>query len=557
MSAPPTRALVAVIDEGMAFAHRRFMRAGVQGAQGASLTTRIEYIWVQDVSGAVPPTMMGMEITAAQIDAAAQTADKQGGIDESAYRAFGVLDMTVDGYKPLARRFSHGTHVLDTASGYELAQAPTNLPLIAVEMPEASLGDPAGATLAVHAAWGLVYVLWRAQSLRLPPTATLPIVANLSYGPHEGPHDGSSLFERFLDALVTFSRTIETPLMPVFAAGNYRQSRVHASFQLLPGQSQSLTWRLQPGGQTPSFMEIHFPANTPAHVSLLMPDATTAVSVSTVLTPPNVIVQSTIPAMMQAAMQLCSVGTSLDCIVISLAPTAQDFWAAAPYALAPSGPWTVVVALGGAPSTTADQVQFDAWIKRSDTPPGRRAKGRQSYFDDPQYERFDPMGRPTEFDAIGSKSYVRRSNTLSGIATGCETFVIGGYCREPDLTEQKPAHYSSEGAPVATPGRAMYPVNWAEPIEDSPSCSGILAAGTRNGTRVKMSGTSAAAPQAARVLAEAWAGSGKSPGPIPPVGSTVDPPSNKVPSTDRPLVSGYGLRRSSPPFPHPGEWRRP
>ena len=42
----------------------------------------------------------------------------------------------------------------------------------------------------------------------------------------------------------------------VLAAGNFRQDRVHASFALAPGGTQSLAWRLQLAGLTASLMEI-------------------------------------------------------------------------------------------------------------------------------------------------------------------------------------------------------------------------------------------------------------------------------------------------------------
>ena len=42
----------------------------------------------------------------------------------------------------------------------------------------------------------------------------------------------------------------------------------------------------------------------------------------------------------------------------------------------------------------------------------------------------------------------------------------------------------------------------AAPCDDSPSLPGLLAAGTRSGTRVRMSGTSVAAPWITRRLAD-------------------------------------------------------
>lgn len=542
-SAAEHRVVVAVIDQGIAFAHPRF-RYRHHAPSGDEDRTRVEFVWVQDASGAIAPGTPGKEITANQIDNAVHHADTHGKNDESIYRALGVLEIGTDGYKPLARRQAHGTHVLDMASGYEIKNAPSTRPIIAVEMPEAAVGDPAGSTLKPHAAWGLVYILWRTLSLqRLGET--LPVVVNISYGPQEGPHDGSSAFERFVDALTQFSRWLDTPMRVVLAAGNYRQSRAHASFRLdKKKSSQVLDWRLQPCGMTSSFMEIYFPSGHAVTVKLKPPHAPALVIATSM--PPNVAVEppgATTPA--PYTLEYVETGAALSSIVLCVAPTAQDYWAPGPHPIVPSGVWRVIVSIA---TTGTEIVPFDAWIKRTDTPGGRRAKGRQSYFDDGEYQRYDTRGRPVEFDAPGTASYVRRRNTLSGIATGCETYVIGAYQRGPDSTDQVPTFYSSEASGNPTPGRMSLAVNWLAPAEDAASCPGALGAGTRNGTRVAMNGTSVASPQAVRYCADVWS-TGVEPSPIPP-SSELDPPSSRVPGSDQLLVAGVGLMRLKPPIGH-------
>lgn len=508
------RTVLAVIDEGISFAHPRFRK--MSGA------TRVEYVWRQDA---------GIELTAAQIDAEVVAAKAAGEGEDKVYRAIGGLDMHLEGYKPLARRHAHGTHVLDLASGYGPSAAPPPRPaIIAVDMPEGAVGDPAGSTLTTHATLGLYYVWLRAMSLRRPQE-TLPVVVNISYGPHEGPHDGSSLFERFVDMLTLLSRQTHTPMRVVLAAGNFRQSRAHACFELRPGAPQKLAWRVQPCGLTPSFMEIWFPANADVTVTLTPPSGAPLLLSTSTAVPNSPVPKPSPPAWISFAVP----GTALSCIVLCLAPTAEDPWALAPHPVAPSGIWSVEIK-----NDSNTTVGFDAWIKRSDTPGGRRAKGRQSYFDDRAYLRFDTCTRPQEFDLPGS--YVQRRGTLSGIATGCETFVIGAYRRGPDRNDQMPAAYSSEASASPIPGRDMKAPNWLAPGEDACSCPGALGAGTRSGARVAMNGTSAAAPQVARFFAEHW--DGTLPGPVPVL---IDPPSSRVPVADRPLVAGDGLLRMKPP----------
>ena len=217
-------------------------------------------------------------------------------------------------------------------------------------------------------------------------------------------------------------------------------------------------------------------------------------------------------------------------VTLFASPTAADPWVDPPYRIVPSGRWSVTIK-----NISPMPLDIEAWIKRSDTPGARRAKGRQSYFDDPRYRRFDDNTRPTEFDDPATTSYVKRQGTLSGIATGTRTFVIGAYQRQATPCTWMPAIYSSQASVI------MRAPNWLAPGDDSTACPGTLSAGPRNGTRIAMRGTSVAAPQAARYYANQ---AGKPP---PPPGALV-PVSNRVPTADRPWVAGAGLMDLRPPL---------
>ncbi len=436
------RVVTAVIDQGIAFAHPRFCH---------TTGTRIAHLWQQDLmsGGGIPDSAAltkaaidaalkaamtdtpGLELNAGAIDAGVLAARAQGGDEDLVYRAVGRLNFSVDGFKPLGRRRSHGTHVLDLAAGENPRSDGALRPIIAVDMPEEAVGDPAGSSLSIHAVWGLMYILMRAEAMR-DAGEKLPVVVNLSYGPHDGPHDGSSLFEKFADALISlFDGNSDTPLRIVLGAGNFRQSRAHALFELQVDGVQTLHWRLQPGGLTPSFMEIWLPTANGAAVSVtLRSPRGEQVSVS----PANQSAVFPLFGTQQIGAKYVPAGpwSPRSSVILSVVPTALDPSGASGQPVAASGLWTVTVT-----SLSNFPLNIDSWIKRTDTPGGRRAKGRQSYFDDPNYRRFVevptyPCDRPTgpmNFDPDNS-SYVRRHGTLSGIATGAETFVIGGYCRK-------------------------------------------------------------------------------------------------------------------------------
>lgn len=506
------RVLIAVIDEGVAFAHPRF-----RTAVGMGSATRIRYVWQQDV--AAPSD----ELTGGDIDLAVSGANKLDGGDEGVYRAIGDLKMDVDGYKPLAHRRSHGTNVLDLAAGFEPTNpAGTKRPIIVVGMPEAAVGDPASSTLVPHAYWGLLYIFWRALLMR-KDGEELPVVVNISYGPHEGPHDGSTMFERFMDNLVQLTPSLGIPMQIVLAAGNYRQSRAHASFRVPPAQARRLEWRLQPCTLTPSNMEIWLPsiAGAAVEVTLTVPDGRQFKVSPTALSDGDGTILARYTYFPQRTL-----------ITLFASPTAVDPWVVPPYLTVPSGRWSVTIK-----NISQMPLDIEAWIKRSDTPGARRAKGRQSYFDDPRYRRFDDNGRPTEFDDPATTSYVKRQGTLSGIATGTRTFVIGAYQREATPCTWMPAIYSSEASVT------MRAPDWLAPGDDSTACPGTLSAGSRSGSRIVMRGTSAAAPQAARYYADQ---AGKPP-PIPPPGA-LEPVSNRVPTADKAWVAGAGLMDLQPPL---------
>jgi hypothetical protein len=157
---------------------------------------------------------------------------------------------------------------------------------------------------------------------------------------------------------------------------------------------------------------------------------------------------------------------------------------------APCGQWTVAVENVGTPAV------IDAWIQRDDTAYGYPERGRQSRFDDPAYRYRDSAGRLVEVD---STSYIKRAGTLNALATGDRSIVMGGFRRD----SFKAAKYSAEGPAIAPSTRAG-PEAMA-PSEDSEICHGVLAAGARSGARVSMNGTSVAAPQVTRWIADRMA----------------------------------------------------
>jgi hypothetical protein len=538
----PAAVLTAVLDEGIAFAHERF-RVGNR--------TRIEYFWNQDGrAGPPPPGLFGTELPAAAIDAAVAA---PGSDEDQIYRTLGELSFTNPDYKAIAHRRSHGTHVLDLAAGEDPATAPLTRPIIAIQMPEQAIADTSGTTLTPYKLIGFFYILLRAQQMSTALGGNVPVVVSLSYGTYEGPHDGSGFLESMIDQLTLLCAGSAAPVRFVIAAGNHRQARVHAHFGIARGRAKTLHWRLQPDDRTQNLLQIWLPrSNNPNNLNQFQVRVTVTSPTGVAITVDPVNPSAASPGVDFAASYVSATASQRAHVDIYTEATAPVIPLNPMQPTVPSGVWLVNVShVAGGPFSC------DAYIQRDDTLAGRPPMGRQSYFDEPNYARTERPeipgrrnGRPKEFDRPPPISEVRRTGTLNGDGTGTESYVIGGYRRTPkpwlafpSLDNPMPTSFTSEGPPAANAQRVMPSPNWLMPSDDALSCRGVLAAGTRSGVRVAMGGTSVAAPQAARYVADQFA-IGNVPGIAPPPG--LFPVSSEVPVNDRPLVAGSGCMDFSP-----------
>ena len=525
----PRAVAVAVIDEGIAFAHECF--------QGA-FEPRVEYLWKQTgtVGNPVGAFGPGTQLTAAQIAAeiALHPAGPEG--EDATYRAIGELDYGVDGYKALAHRRSHGSHVMSIATKKIAGIGDKQRPIIAIELPDFAVGDPVGNNLYAYIFLGVVYALTRVQ-FSLSNGKHMPLVCNISYGPHTGPHDGFNTdnFEDAIEKIILSSWQTNWPLEVVLAAGNFRQSRAHAACKVTPNRVRTLQWPVQPEDLLPNFVELWVPIASIAAVTVTVTSPVGVTRAVTAAMPQNQQLGPNGPVFWMWLKPWNGLSTR-QAFVIAVQPTAADPPLASALPTAPSGVWTIRVS-----STVNTKVA--AWIGRKVNPGGRRLRGRQSYFDDPRYMRFQRNSRPQELDPGFTSSYVLRKSTLSGIATSSSTRVIGAYRGWPGLPDG-PASYTSMG-PLSGGPRASPDPDMVAPGDDSTCMPGVLAAGTRSGYSIAMNGTSVAAPQLANWLAEAMASDPASPIPYFP---KYQPP--LVPGAEPATLIGGGY------FVYPQPWYR-
>lgn len=487
----PPEAILGVIDDGIAFAHDRFLATDGR--------TRIEYLWDQGAPQSQGPWGLGLEIEKRTpqtgIDALMQTCRHGGLVDEDQiYRRSGFSGAARRSFDPLARRAAHGTHVLDLASHAEAPPPAGTRPIIAVQLPGTSVADTSGATLGATVLLAFLYILWRAECIAWRAhSSPLPLVVNISMGIHAGPHDGSSLFEGVLDALIDLANDSgAAPTRVVLPSGNQRQARGHARLDVPGRTKRQLAWRLPPDDLTPSQLQVWLPPGTDAQVlrvKVTAPDGTQSPQLSAAS--PVWKYPASSPRSIYARYDMADSSTGRSCFTVCLAPTAdlEGRWP-----VVPAGLWHIELDNTG----TTPVLGVHAWIQRDDTAPGHRKRGRQSYFEDAAYLRYDMPGRPVELDSGGSSSLVSRSGAYNAYAAGQRPVVVGGYRR----SDRRCAPYAGIG-PTLMPGRgAPSPLgpDVLLPSDDSPSQRGLLASGTRSGSCVAMGGTSAAAPLAANWL---------------------------------------------------------
>jgi len=243
--------VVGIVDFGCDFAHSNFRVAG-----GA---TRVEAIWDQGgIASANSPMGYGRLYTADAINAALAAADPYGAL------GYGPEPDTPDDIG------SHGTHVMDIAAGNGRGSGQAGVaPEATIIFVEASSSDISWVGPGtVNQAFGDSVQLLEAVRFIFDQAGDRPCVVNLSLGTNGGPHDGSSLVEQGLDALVR-----EAPNRAVvIAASNSQGDAIHTSGQIPPAGSVDIGWNhtARGGGE----IELWYSGAERLSVELIAPDGT-------------------------------------------------------------------------------------------------------------------------------------------------------------------------------------------------------------------------------------------------------------------------------------------
>jgi hypothetical protein len=478
--------VVAFIDYGCPFAHEKFR------VPNDPYRTRVRFIWDQGRKPARPWTTpaapneslfwYGGELKGDCLDRLlrAHSAQQSQPVNESA--CYEELQ-----YSLMRGQATHGAHVMDVAAGWPdplTAQAAGSRDLagsasiVFVQLPWWTVADSSGASMNVYVVDALRYI----QS-RTGPDAH--VVVNLSYGYFAGPHDGSSLLERAMDAFIAERQHFDI----VIPAGNSFNRNCHVSFRLGPRDSRTWEWHVAADDPTDSFVEIWYSGEAELSVAVKSPSESSFVqSISQGEVGAWSDARDADPACVVAHVRAATespMGDENHCALIALAPTKS---VAGRYARAQYGSWQVTVQRtdSGPTDPKTNEVEIHAWIERDDPILEVARSQRQS--------RFGAKQQTKEANEYPESEALRKAGTLNGIATGKRTIVAGAYIAA--TGQLAPYTAAGPGRNGARPAGEI----WLEPADDSVFLPGRRAAGNRSGVHVRMSGTSVAAPQVTRWL---------------------------------------------------------
>jgi len=479
--------LLGIVDSGCPFAHQTLRRGS---------GTRVLSLWNQDQEtcpaglGATPVGFgYGHEFSRAQLNQLLSTAtDVAGSVDED-------LCYRLAGYEQVFHRRTHAAHSLGLLAGSgelsfgsnrlspkarlpEMAASPSS-DVVFVQLPQVLMDCISVAALEHHAIDGFRHILSVAKKHEHKK-----VVISFGYESWVGPHDGSSWFEKALASLVADAEASGTHLNFFLAAGNSRNRRSHATLQAQRGTA-SLRWRVPPGNEVPTFLEIWAPTTEEALTVKVTPPGQRAL-------PKLQWGQSLVfptaekPGVGIVMHRSIVLGTGGYIILIRVSPT--HCWDSE-RGTAPHGIWTVT--LEGV-RTQAPEIHAHIGRVEGDVNSLRRA--------------FQPtfVGRSVKQDTLD------KARTLNGHACGEESKVCGVFYSDdfpyrtiPDErggvtpARKQPADYSGSG-----PTRHRTRPDVSMPMEDGLYHEGTLSIGTRSACVWRMKGTSTAAPAAARMFAE-------------------------------------------------------
>ena len=506
------RVVIGVIDDGAAFAHASLRAAGSDNE------TRVAIVWNQSRrNGLLNPAhwqsfegskdaWYGAAMGKPQLSKAMRDSVRNDEVDE--LKCYADLRKGTESRRSLRSRESHGAAVvsmfagsLDAGNG--IAKRPddaynlrsktlddpaSRAPVILVDLPYELTTISSGRWMPVSALDGVRFILDQARTRYMDANdADVPVVINISSGSSAGAHDGSSMFESALKELLEQDNRLAVTL----AAGNSRLANAHSEIVIAPHQDGEIVVRVPPDKRSETYAE--FWPEWIVEDGVMSSDDYFQISISvtppgqqesTILSPGKgewVLVnrqQKPIAGLKFAANAVQSVNRPMALLVVGYT-LVHEWRPTAPY-----GNWVVKCHNG-----SGKRLRIRAWIERDEVVFGVRQ---------PQSAHFvhTGEGKPQVDNWMDQTGYsVSRYDTTSNLANARGAFAVAAGVGGRDSGYVSP--YSGGGMEG---GNARRPTFIAR-ADRNAAQPGIPTFGTYRSARRHMNGTSIAAPQVARWLA--------------------------------------------------------
>lgn len=462
-SGAPIPDLWIVVDDGCPFA-----RSDLRRSDGG---TRLRSLWYQDeVTGvndlnlrsSVPLEGYGRRWGRQTLDALL----KHWGHDAAAcYAHFGD--------PRLARRSSHGAHVLSLLHPSSSSQA-TEPDMVFVQLPRHVASTVSRSAIAPLVLDGVAHGLQEAE----PGGRAVAMITMEAY---DGPHDGSSLFEAALQAMIESARQRGVELQVVMAAGNAHQRSVVQGLDLVPGRATECVWRVPPDSERSAWMEMWFPGDDP------LPEIRVAAPGHAPGAPLQAGAVWAWPSRenpVASVILLSEPRAGGRLVVLRLAPTNV---VKLNQIAAPCGDWRVVL-------TSSVAMRAHAYLARCWQAPRERQRARQG-----RLRVANPFGAPEA--RLEREPTHESEGSISGLACGgADITVVGSCLARSRYARAQPVGYSGRG-PARGGWRARLGCTEVlAPGEESAHLHGLRAQGHLEGSSTRMGGTSMAVPMYARTL---------------------------------------------------------
>ncbi len=352
---------------------------------------------------------------------------------------------------------AHGTLVLDVAAGNGRGTGTTGVApkadLIFVDLANEGVSGELEMGSSKRLLEAVEYIFKKAEEVSEKRGKNIPAVVNISLGAQGGPHDGSTLVEQGFDTL------LEKPGRAiVISAGNFSGNNTHVEGTLKHvGESHALTWEFRLGDPTENEMEIWYGQGEEMEVTLISPEEHRLGPVK--LDSASRILDQNDKEIGRIFHRKDDPNNRDNQVYIWFGKEMlKGYKAGDPEKKTVS--WTVVLQ-----AVSAKDVHYHAWIERDD------------------------LGQSTLRTSVVGEENRNLKTTLGSIACGKSPIVVGAYDprtsdrRLTDNTSHGPTRDGKEKPEVSAPG------------------SFIRGARALSNVTIRATGTSAAAPHVAGVIA--------------------------------------------------------